>query len=89
MVQTKDKEHSIIVNAGALIDSKGKVLGGFEMWRDATADKKAASNINALKKADKKCRVLRELFWVSLYEEFPSLSPFSSISLCFRSRSLR
>ena len=50
-VQVKDrdgKEHAIIVSAGALIDAKGNVLGGFEMWREAMPDAKAAKKINSL-----------------------------------------
>lgn len=50
-VQVRDlegKEHAIIVNAGALIDGDGNVLGGFEMWRDAMPDAEAATKINSL-----------------------------------------
>jgi len=35
-------EHLIIVTAGPLIDKKGKVLGGFETWRDAMPDEEVA-----------------------------------------------
>ena len=50
-VQVKDregKEHDIIVSAGALIDGEGKVLGGFEMWREAMPDTNAAKKIKSL-----------------------------------------
>ncbi|MEI6437189.1 MAG: PAS domain-containing protein [Candidatus Omnitrophota bacterium] len=33
-----NREHSIVVSAGPLIDKKGRVLGGFEVWRDAMPD---------------------------------------------------
>ena len=36
------KEHTIIVTAGPLIDKKGRVLGGFEVWRDAMPDEEVA-----------------------------------------------
>lgn len=42
------REHTIVVNAGALIDAKGEVLGGFEMWRDAMPEAEAASKIQSL-----------------------------------------
>ncbi|MBF0386913.1 MAG: PAS domain-containing protein [Candidatus Omnitrophica bacterium] len=32
------REHAIVVSAGPLIDKKGRVLGGFEVWRDAMPD---------------------------------------------------
>jgi hypothetical protein len=42
------KEHTIIVNAGALVDRNGEVLGGFEIWRDAMPNADVASKINLL-----------------------------------------
>jgi len=50
-VKVKDKngkEHTIIVNAGPLMDDDGNVFGGFEMWRDALPDDEEASRINKL-----------------------------------------
>jgi PAS domain S-box-containing protein len=49
--QVKDKlgnRHTIIINAGAMVDSSGKVLGGFEMWRDAMPDEEMTSRTNSL-----------------------------------------
>ncbi|MBF0477913.1 MAG: PAS domain-containing protein [Candidatus Omnitrophica bacterium] len=48
-VRVQDKlgrEHTIIVSAGPLIDNKGKVLGGFEVWRDAMAEEEVSLRIN-------------------------------------------
>ena len=50
-VNVKDKNgnrHTIIVNAGALVDMNGDVLGGFEMWRDAMPDAEMTSRVNSL-----------------------------------------
>jgi len=50
-VNVKDKNgerHTIIVNAGALVDMSGEVLGGFEMWRDAMPEAEMASRLNSL-----------------------------------------
>jgi len=50
-VNVKDKNgnrHPIIVNAGAMVDINGEVLGGFEMWRDAMPDEEMTSRINSL-----------------------------------------
>ncbi|MBF0252866.1 MAG: PAS domain-containing protein [Candidatus Omnitrophica bacterium] len=50
-VKVKDKnnkEHQIIVNAGPLIDNKGTILGGFEIWRDAMPDKEISSRVDTL-----------------------------------------
>jgi PAS domain S-box-containing protein len=50
-VNVKDKNgerHTIIVNAGALVDMSGEVLGGFEMWRDAMPDAEMTSRVNSL-----------------------------------------
>jgi PAS domain S-box-containing protein len=47
----KDKNgqrHTIIVNAGAMVDMSGEVLGGFEMWRDAMPDAEMTSRVNSL-----------------------------------------
>ncbi|MBF0330803.1 MAG: PAS domain-containing protein [Candidatus Omnitrophica bacterium] len=35
-------EHTIIVTAGPLMDKKGRVLGGFEVWRDAMPEEEVA-----------------------------------------------
>ncbi|MBF0479909.1 MAG: PAS domain-containing protein [Candidatus Omnitrophica bacterium] len=48
-VEVQDKlgrDHTIIVSAGPLIDKKGKVLGGFEVWRDAMADEEVTLRMN-------------------------------------------
>ncbi|MBF0384258.1 MAG: PAS domain-containing protein [Candidatus Omnitrophica bacterium] len=42
------KEHSIIVSAGPLLDSKGRVLGGFEVWRDAMPDEEVNKRVSRL-----------------------------------------
>lgn len=50
-VNVKDKSgerHTIIVNAGPLVDMSGEVLGGFEMWRDAMPDAEMTSRVNSL-----------------------------------------
>ncbi|MBF0521982.1 MAG: PAS domain-containing protein [Candidatus Omnitrophica bacterium] len=48
-VQDKfDREHTIIVTAGPLIDKRGRVLGGFEVWRDAMPDEEVTLRINRL-----------------------------------------
>ena len=53
----KGERHTIVVNAGALVDGSGHVLGGFEMWRDALPDAETASRVNALMSAlDDYCR---------------------------------
>jgi PAS domain S-box-containing protein len=49
--QVKDKNgnrHTIIINAGAMVDMNGEVLGGFEMWRDAMPDEEMTSRTNSL-----------------------------------------
>ena len=48
VIDRNGNEHQIVVNAGALIDAGGNVLGGFEMWRDALPDTEAAMKISAL-----------------------------------------
>jgi PAS domain S-box-containing protein len=64
-VNVKDKNgkrHSIIVNAGALVDMSGEVLGGFEMWRDAMPDAEMTSRLNSLmSNLDDYCREMGEL----------------------------
>jgi len=42
------KEHTIIVTAGPLIDKKGKILGGFEVWRDAMPEEEVTMRSNSL-----------------------------------------
>ncbi|MBF0594554.1 MAG: PAS domain-containing protein [Candidatus Omnitrophica bacterium] len=42
------REHSIVVSAGPLIDKKGRVLGGFEVWRDAMPDDEVNARIKHL-----------------------------------------
>lgn len=41
-----NKEHTIIVTASPLINTKGQVLGGFEVWRDALPDKELILRVN-------------------------------------------
>ncbi len=43
-----EKEHAIIVSAGPLMDAKGKILGGFEMWRDAMPDEEERYRVDKL-----------------------------------------
>lgn len=47
VIDRNKREHTIVVNAGALIDTNGEVLGGFEIWRDAMSDMELASRINS------------------------------------------
>jgi PAS domain S-box-containing protein len=57
----KGKRHTVIVNAGALVDKSGEVLGGFEMWRDAMPDDEMSSRVNSLMSTlDDYCRETRE-----------------------------
>ncbi|MFC1708406.1 two-CW domain-containing protein, partial [Planctomycetota bacterium] len=42
------REHSVVVNAGPLVDRNGEVLGGFEVWRDAMPDEELASRVSSL-----------------------------------------
>lgn len=52
-----DKEHTIVVTAGPLIDSNGRVLGGFEVWRDAMPEEEITHRIDQFRKS------LKEYCW--------------------------
>lgn len=52
-----DKEHTIIVTAGPLIDASGRVLGGFEVWRDAMPEEEVTHRIDQFRKS------LKEYCW--------------------------
>lgn len=50
-VTVKDKkggEHTIVVNAGVLMNKEGDVIGGFEVWRDAMPDNWKLANITEI-----------------------------------------
>lgn len=72
-VHVKDKNgerHAVIVNAGAMVDMNGEVLGGFEMWRDAMPDQEMTSRVNSLMSTlYEYCRDTRELLDDALRRE--------------------
>ncbi len=58
-----DREHTIIVTAGPLMDKRGRVLGGFEVWRDAMPDEEVAvRNKKLLDMAKNYCREMDVFF---------------------------
>jgi PAS domain S-box-containing protein len=71
--QVKDKHgnrHFIIINAGAMVDTNGEVLGGFEMWRDAMPDEEMTSRTNSLiSTLYRYCRDTQELLDETLTRE--------------------
>ena len=74
-VRVKDKtgeRHTIIVNAGALVDLNGEVLGGFEMWRDAMPEAEMASRINLFMSTLDDCYRDMEERFVELEDLLPS-----------------
>lgn len=53
----QNKEHTIVVTAGPLIDASGRVLGGFEIWRDAMPEDEITRRIDQFR------RSLKEYCW--------------------------
>lgn len=53
------RDHTIVVSAGPLIDKTGRVLGGFEVWRDAMPDEEVSARTRHLLSAVKDyCRTM-------------------------------
>jgi len=48
VIDKSGQEHKIIVTAGPLIDKKGNILGGFEVWRDAMPEEEVNLRSNLL-----------------------------------------